>query len=127
MKAIPIRPLLWFDAATCLAMSVLLAIANGPLSALLGLPAVLLQECAVLLVAYAGFVAFVATRTDPTGGTKIVAAGNIVWVAASLALLAGPWAQPTAVGTAFVAVQALAVAGIAALQLAIVRAAPASA
>ena len=128
MKAlISLRPLLWFDAATCDAMGALLAAAASPLSGLLGLPSVLLQSCAVLLVVFAGFVAFIATRANPIGGTRLIAVGNIAWVAASLALLAGPWLSPTLLGTAFIAVQALAVAAIAALELAAVRAVPASA
>lgn len=128
MKAlISLRPLLWFDAATCVTMGALLAAAASPLSSLLGLPSVLLQSCAVLLVVFAGFVAFIATRGNPAGGTKLIAAANIAWVVASFVLLAGPWLTPTLLGTAFIAVQALAVAAIAALELAAVRAVPASA
>jgi hypothetical protein len=112
-----VRPLLWFDAATCLALGLLLAVAGGSIAPLLGLPIMLLNECAILLCAFAAAVGFIATRSDPVAGTKVIAAANAGWVAASFALLAGPWVEPTAFGTAFVAAQALAVAGIAILEL----------
>jgi hypothetical protein len=118
---IPLRPLLWFDATTCIAMSALLAAAGGPLSPILGLPNVLLMEAGILLLLFALFVGWAATRTDPSGVARIVLAANIAWVIGSLALLAGPWLQPTLLGTAFVAVQALAVVGIGLLQWAATR------
>ena len=45
---------------------------------------------------------------------RVVAGLNLIWVGASFAAIA--WVQPNAWGTAFVAVQALAVGGIAAAQ-----------
>lgn len=124
---LPLRPLLWFDAATCLAMGGLLAVANGPLTGLLGLPAMLLQGCVILLVVFAGVIAFVATRANPVTGTRLIAIGNIAWVIAGFVFIAGPWVEPTALGIAFVAVQAVAVAGLAVLELAAIRSAPAAA
>ena len=111
-----LRPLLWLDAVTCIAFGLLIAIAAGPLSELLGLPVPLLREAGILLFPFALFVLWVAMRTDPARGTRAIIAANVAWVLASLALLAGPWVEPTAIGTAFVAVQAAAVAGIAILE-----------
>jgi hypothetical protein len=118
---IPLRPLLWFDATTCVAMGALLTAAGGPLSAILGLPNFLLVEAGILLLLFALFVGWAATRTDPSSASRIVLAANMGWVIGSLALLAGPWVQPTPLGTAFVAVQALAVSAIALLQWATTR------
>jgi hypothetical protein len=119
MKSIPLRPLLWFDASTCVAMGLLLTITAGPLSAMLGLPSPILQEVGIFLLAFALFVAWVATRPDPRGRVPIVIAANVGWTIGSFALLAVT--SPTAIGIAFVAVQALAVAMIAALQAAAAR------
>lgn len=117
MKSIfALRPLLWLDAATCIAFGLLLAIAADPLSELLGLPIPLLREAGILLLPFALFIIWVATRADPARGTRVVIAANVAWVLASLAVLAGLWVDPTTIGTAFVVVQAAAVAGIAILE-----------
>ncbi len=117
---IPLRPLLWFDAATCAAMGLLLAFGSGPLSALLHLPAALLTEAGVLLLVFAPFVGWAATRADPAAPARLVIVCNAAWVLASAAVIAGPWLQPAALGTAFIAIQAIAVSAIALLQAAAV-------
>jgi hypothetical protein len=117
---IPLRPLLWFDAVTCAAMGVLLAAGSGPLSVLLDLPVVLLTEAGVILMLFAVFVGWAATRRDPASAARLVIAANGAWVVGSAAVIAGPWLHPTGMGTAFVAVQAIAVTAIALLQTAAV-------
>jgi hypothetical protein len=111
-----LRPLLWLDAATCAATGLLLAGPTAFVSGLLGLPAVLLREAGIFLMLYAVFVGWAATRADPAGPARLVIAANFAWVIASFVLLLGPWVAPTLLGKAFIAVQAVAVAGLAALQ-----------
>jgi hypothetical protein len=108
-----LRPVMLFDAATCLAMGALLVGAAAPIAALTDLPAPLLREAGILLFPFALLVLWAARQ----GGTPVrfVAGLNLAWAAASFATIA--WVQPNALGIAFVAVQALAVAGIAAVQL----------
>ena len=48
---------------------------------------------------------------------RLVAAGNLLWVAASAVAVAAGWWSPTALGTGIVIAQAAAVALFAALQL----------
>lgn len=109
-----LRPVLLFDAATCLAMGALLVAAAGPIAALTDLPAPLLGEAGIVLFPFALFVLWAARRG---GGwpVKAVIAANIAWVAASFALIASPW-NGSALGIAFVGAQAAAVALLAALQ-----------
>lgn len=108
-----LRPVLLFDAATCLAMGALLVAAAGPVAGLTGLPVPLLREAGTVLFPFALFVLWAARRG---GGWPVqaVIATNLAWVAASFGAIA--LAQPNALGIAFVAVQALAVGAIAALQ-----------
>ena len=113
---VPLRSLLWFDVGTCAAMGLLLVAAAMPLSQMLGLSRALLMEAGVALLPFALFVAWAATRPNPARLARLVVAANIGWVVASLAVIAGPWMQPTTLGVTFVAAQAVAVAAIALLQ-----------
>lgn len=109
-----LRPVLFFDAATCLAMGGLLVVAAGPIAALTALPVPLLREAGILLFPFALFVLW-AARRDGGWPAQWVAGLNLAWVAASLGAIL--WVQPNLFGVAFVAAQAVAVAGIAALQI----------
>ena len=114
--ALPLRPLLWLDAATGIAMAGLLLGLGAELSPLLGLPQSLLTEAGLILLPFVLLLAWTATRPSPQRLTALVVAINVGWVVASLLLLAGPWVSPTPLGTAFVLAQAGAVAVIAWLQ-----------
>jgi hypothetical protein len=96
----------------------LLALAGGAaLAGPLGLPPALLQGAGAFCLAYAALVAWMARReTLPAWAVWVVIGGNLVWAADSLLLLASGWVAPTGLGVAFVAGQALAVAGFAAAQ-----------
>jgi hypothetical protein len=110
-----LRTVLTLDAVTCFAMGALLVAAAGPLAGLLDLPVVLLFEAGLLLFPSAAFMLWAARRTDRLEWpVRAIAWLNIGWVAASVAVIA--IAQPNALGTAFVAAQAVAVAGLAALE-----------
>lgn len=119
-----LRNLLLADAATCAAMGLALASGAAPLAALTGLPAALLSYAGLALLPIAAVMLLVALRPAlQPAGTWLVIAGNAAWVAASLALLLSGWVAPTATGTAFVVVQALAVAVLAKLEHGALRAA----
>lgn len=112
-----LRRVLLADAFTCVATGALLAAGAGMLAALFGLPAVLLQEAGLVLFPIAAFIAYVATR-KPVSPRMVwaVIAGNVLWVAGSIALLLSGWVSPTALGQAFVVAQAVIVALLAELE-----------
>jgi hypothetical protein len=60
--------------------------------------------------------ALVAMAGAPTIGVWLVILGNAGWVIASLALIFGDWIAPNMLGIAFIGVQAIAVAILAALE-----------
>jgi hypothetical protein len=110
-----LRRVLWVDAATCLAMGALLVIAATPLSFFLGLPELLLSYAGVALFPVALFMGWVALREElSVGGVWVVILGNAGWVVGSVAVLLV--LSPTAIGYAFVLVQAVAVALLAELE-----------
>ena len=121
-----LRRLLLLDAVTCIATGLLLTFGSAMLAAMLRLPAGLLVEAGIALLLFALFVLWASRQADRSPvPAEIVIALNIAWVAASLVLLAGPWVEPNALGTAFVAAQAAAVALLAGLQLIAFRRMPA--
>ena len=114
---ISLRQLLLIDAVTCAAMGVLLAFGSGPLAQWTNLPAPLLFYAGAALLPITAFMAFVATRAVvPAWAAWTIVAGNVLWVGGSLWVLASGWVLPNALGRAFVAVQAVAVALLAWLE-----------
>jgi hypothetical protein len=106
------------DAAASGAMGVLLAAAADPLAAWFGLPLALLREVGLLLIPYAGLLAYLASKqTTPRLPAQLIVGGNVLWVIGSAALLISGLVAPTMLGTAFVVAQALIVAILAELQL----------
>jgi hypothetical protein len=108
-----LRPVMLFDAATCLAMGGLLVAVAGPIAGLTELPVPLLREAGILLLPFALFVLW-AARQGGGWPVQLVAGLNLAWVAASFGVIA--LVQPNVLGVAFVTVQALVVGAIAALQ-----------
>jgi hypothetical protein len=112
-----LRIVLLIDAATCLAMGLLLTAGTGALASLMQLPSGLLFHAGVSLFPIAAFIAFVGTRDNlPTLGVWLVILGNAGWVAGSLWLLLGGAGGANALGHAFLAAQAAAVAVLAGLE-----------
>lgn len=110
-----LRFALKLDAASCLGMGVLLAAGAGTLAPMLGLPQGMLLGAAAILLPFAGFVGWLGMRAEPPRGLVwLVVAVNVLWVLESLAVAV--MLHPTALGQAFVLVQAVAVAGTTALQ-----------
>jgi len=97
----------------------LLALAAAPLlDALLGVPSALLYPVGAGLLDWAAGLELAAARPAVSRAVvRSVIALNALWVAASAAAALTGWLPLTALGTAFVAAQAVAVAGLADLQL----------
>lgn len=103
---------LFVDALTCVGCGLLLTLGAGALDPLLGLPEALLFGAGVSLFPIAALMAVVGSvpRLQSWGGWAIVA-GNVVWVALSLAVMIDM--SPTLLGEVFVGGQALVVAVLA--------------
>lgn len=112
-----LRLALLADAAASGAVGLLLTAAAGPLDPLLGLPGPLLRGVGLVLLLWTVGVGWLATRAEPPRAAVLaVVVVNLLWVADSVLLLAFGPVDPTALGTAFVLAQALAVLGFAAAQ-----------
>ena len=112
-----LRPALILDAAVTGVNGVAYLAAAGPLEDLLGLPASWLRTAGVVLVAFALFVALVARRPS-AGAVSAIVAVNVAWVLGSLLFAIAGWGSPETVGTVWIVLQALVVAGFAELQVA---------
>lgn len=109
--------LLWLDASICAASAVLLVLGARPIATLTQLPQALLFTAGLVLFPVAIYMGWVATRRNiPAPLAWPVLAGNTAWVAASVLLLISDWIAPNALGVTLIAVQALAVAGLTALE-----------
>lgn len=113
-----LRRVLIADALASGAMGALLAAAAAPLSGLLGLPAGLLLGAGLVLLPWAAVVGWLGLRQAPPsrGAVRAVVVLNALWVVDSLLLPLTGWVAPTPLGLAVLVGQALAVAGLAALQ-----------
>ena len=111
-----LRTVLWADAGSCAASALLLLAGGGPLAPLLGLAPALLLAAGLALVPFALGAAWLARQpVPPRGGVLTLALANGAWVLGCVALLAGG-AAGTALGQAFLLLQALAVGLLAELQ-----------
>lgn len=112
-----LRRVLLLDAAASGAMGVLLLLAAGPLVDWLGLPLALLRGAGIVLLPFAAWVTWVATRNPISRRmTWVVVVVNVLWVLDSVLLLFTGWVEPTALGYAFVLGQAFVVAALAEAQ-----------
>ena len=109
-----LRAALTVDATASTAMGLLLVAGAPALTGLLGLPEALLRGAGLSLIPFVALVAFLAASREVAPRLVWAVIGmNVLWVAESAWLLLGGHVQPTALGTAFVIAQALAVAGFA--------------
>ncbi|MCG7392384.1 hypothetical protein MHY87_05640 [Microvirga sp. ACRRW] len=105
-----LRQALLADATTSGAFGLLMLLAAGPLSHLLGLPEMLLRGAGAVLLPYAALLAWLGLREQMHKGFAwAMILGNILWVIDSLLLLVSGWVSPTTAGYAFVIMQALVV------------------
>ncbi|WP_329332775.1 hypothetical protein OG866_07870 [Streptomyces sp. NBC_00663] len=90
--------------------------ASGPLGRLLGVGSALLLELGAFLVVYAAGVGWLAARPRPAAlPVRAVVEANLAWAVLSCAALA-LWLSPSTAGALWTVLQALTVAGFAALQ-----------
>ena len=105
-----LRRVLLADAACSAGMGAAMLTLAAPLAGLLNLPAGLLSEAGFVLLPFAAFVGFLATREQPARvGVWAVIALNVVWTIDSILLPLVGWVEPNALGHAFIIGQAAAV------------------
>ena len=114
--ALFLKRILLLDAASCLAMGLLLIVGASWLTDLFAISRTLLLAAGIILVPSGLFMAWLASRMPPIAAlVALVVIGNILWVAESFLIL-GQNPAASAIGKAFVIVQAVAVAGLALLE-----------
>jgi hypothetical protein len=112
-----LRNVLVTDAVTCGAAAILMIVGTPYLSPLLGLPSGLLFWAGIALVPFVAVLLGTLRRQSVPRLIMIdLIAVNALWVAASFGLLFSGLVSPNALGIAFVAAQAVAVAVLAELQ-----------
>ena len=110
-----LRRILALDSLSCLAMGLLMGLGATSLGPLFGLPEGLVRGAGLALLPLAAFIFWLATRPNPPRALVwIVILGNLAWTAESFITLGQ--SEATALGTTFVAGQAVAVLGLAALE-----------
>jgi hypothetical protein len=115
-----LRRVLALDSLSCLGMGLLMGLGAAGLAPLFGLPEGLVRGAGLALLPLAAFIFWLATRPNPPRPLVwVVILGNLAWTAESFITLGQ--SQATALGTAFVAAQAVAVLGLALLEYAGVR------
>ena len=112
-----LRFALLIDAVISGANGVAYLVAAGPIGDLLGLPAGILRVVGAGFLVYA-LAVWLVSRRPASAAVAAVIAGNVAWVAGSLALAIAGWEDPTTAGTVWIVLQALIVAGFAELQVA---------
>jgi hypothetical protein len=111
-----LRRVLLADALISGATGLLMLVGAGVLTSMLDLPAALLRTAGLILLPYALFVVYVATRSSQRAAVWAVILINALWAIDSIVLMLSGWVAPNALGYAFVIVQAVTVAVLAELQ-----------
>lgn len=106
------------DAVASIGSGLAYVVASGPVGDLLGLPSAFLIAVGAFSVLYGSYAWYLGSRprVSPTAGRRI-AAGNLGWAAASVAMVLAGWHDPTTTGTVWILLQAALVAGFADAQL----------
>ena len=112
-----LRTALKLDALVTGANGAAYLVAAGPLEDLLGLSPALLRPTGAFLLLFSAAVWTVASRPQVSpSAALVVIALNVLWAADSIAFLATGVADPTTAGAVWIVMQAVVVAGFAALQ-----------
>ena len=111
-----LKRVLTLDAASCLAMGLLLTLGAGALAPMFGIERQIVGGAGLALIPVGLFILWLGTRqaAAPTF-VYLVIAGNIAWSVESVVLIANA-DKITPLGIAFVGVQAAAVAGLSLLE-----------
>jgi hypothetical protein len=114
-----LRTALTLDAGVTAANSLAYLTLAGPLHDLLGLSETVLRGAGAFLLVYALAVGVLAARPAPAKAAVVaVIAGNAIWAIDSVVAALAGWGDPTTAGAVWMVLQAIVVAGFAALQLA---------
>ena len=117
MSVLNLKSILIADAITCGGVFAAGLLVAAPVGALLGLPANIVAIGGWICLAAAALMVLAAAQKVPNAAlVKLIALGNLGWVAASLAVVAAFAAQMTGIGIAVVIAQALGVLVFAALE-----------
>src|ERR1043165_5756136 len=110
-----LRRILALDSLSCLIMGLLMGLGAASLAPLFGLPEPLVRIAGLALLPLAAFIGWLASRPNPPRPLVwMVILGNLPWTAESFVALGQ--SQASALGTAFVSAQAVAVLGLAMLE-----------
>jgi hypothetical protein len=121
-----LRRVLKIDAVTSGISAALMLLTADEASKWLGLPVSLLVGAGLVLIPFAAFVFYVATRPIiARGAVWTVIALNVLWLIDSVLTIVAGWTQPTELGTAVVIAQAVGVAVLAELEYLGLKRAPA--
>ena len=102
-----LRRILIVDAVTSGASGIAMFAFADLFASLLQLPVELVREAGLILLPFAAFVGFVASRREPARvAVWTIIALNAVWVVDSILLLFTGWVAPNALGYVFVIAQA---------------------
>jgi len=92
-------------------MGALMTFGSGLFGRLTQIPPELLFYAGLSLFPIAAFITLVATRpVIPAAGVWLIVAGNLLWAAGSVLLLATGWIAPNLLGSSFITAQAIVVA-----------------
>jgi hypothetical protein len=117
-----LRAVLKLDALASGSLGALLAAASVWLASVLGIPVALLVPVGIFLVAFAAWLWYVAGRPAPARpAVRTIIVANLLWVLASIAVVAASWLPLTGLGVVFVLAQGGAVAIFAGAQYAGLR------
>lgn len=112
-----LRRVLVLDAVSSGAMGLAMLAYGSFIANLLSLPVDLIREAGVVLLPFAAFVGYLASREQPhRSAVWAVIAINVVWAVDSVVLLFTGWVEPNALGYAFILAQAAVVGVFAELQ-----------
>lgn len=112
-----LRTVLWIDGATGLASGAMQLAVPEFLGNLYGLPAALIQASAVVVLVFVALIAVLLARPQvPLLGLRTLVAGNALWVVGSVAVVELQFQTLTALGVAYVVLQAGFVGTLAYLQ-----------
>lgn len=111
-----LKRVLTLDAASCLAMGLLLTLGAGALAPMFGIERQIVGGAGLALIPIGLFILWLGTRQAAAPAfVYLVIAGNIAWSVESVVLIANA-DKITPLGIAFVGVQAAAVAGLSLLE-----------
>ncbi|HYI64702.1 MAG TPA: hypothetical protein VEW71_07440 [Allosphingosinicella sp.] len=115
-QALFLRRVLALDSLSCLSIGLIMGLGAAALAPSFGLPEPLVRIAGLVLLPLAAFIGWLASSKAPLRPLVwVVILGNLAWTAESFILI-GQQGAITALGTAFVSAQALAVLGLAALE-----------